>query len=202
MKIRNGFVSNSSSSSFMIHNKDITKEQWMMLHSVMRNSGNVSPTGWIVFGTYGSVVGYTSMDNFNMKEFMKKIGIDMSKVIWADDELTEHKGGNNLGSLESEQKKWDIAKSKSKEVIKEMYKDYDEKELCYYVDPEFLKDFDVEEVKKLEDFSVTNPELIIKIEDYALKNKDKKILDKINVDCRNKLLIGYKTLLMFIDYED
>ncbi len=92
MKLRNGFVSNSSSSSFVIYLKDITKEQ---LEKIINHAEEGERFGidyaksdeWNIEvngtpETDGVVRGDTFMDNFDMAEFFKMIGIDSDKVDW------------------------------------------------------------------------------------------------------------------------
>jgi hypothetical protein len=104
MKIRNGFVSNSSSSSFVLLLKDITPSQLDMLQ---RHTQIAQAAGW-AFGEYPgdnevcccgwagtkdaweitvtdkSVKGYTVQDNFNMRAFMGRIGIASDLAKWSD----------------------------------------------------------------------------------------------------------------------
>jgi len=87
MKIRNGFVSNSSSSSFVIALNEITVEQ---LEKIKNHSEEGKKLGmeyasdeWFIKVRNGLVTGSTIMDNFNMQEFLEKIGVK-NKVEWCD----------------------------------------------------------------------------------------------------------------------
>ena len=89
MKIRNGFVSNSSSSSFIINLNDITALQSYAIenHIEVANKMGMWASGsdrWDIFINYedGYIKGFTIMDNFDMREFLKKIGVCM--VEWND----------------------------------------------------------------------------------------------------------------------
>ena len=107
MKTRNGFVSNSSSSSFILSRQFVTDEQLELLknHSeVATKNGWVKPEHksweewederdaeaiacgyadpWEITITSIEVEGSTFMDNFAMKVFMRAIGIDPKKAKW------------------------------------------------------------------------------------------------------------------------
>ncbi|MFW5752184.1 MAG: hypothetical protein ACOCW8_02480 [bacterium] len=101
MKIRRGFVSNSSSMSFVISLKDVTDDQVnkILNHvshaSQMLESGELDssfrPRGRGEFGGFFTpwsitcyeeyITGTSDLNNnFNMHDFFEKIGIDMDKV--------------------------------------------------------------------------------------------------------------------------
>lgn len=90
MKIRNGFVSNSSSSSFMIHDVDVTFEQRLLIEYACQ----LMITGWTCERTYGTTIGYTDMDNFDMGEYMEKIGVPSDKIRWAEFRCTLYADGD------------------------------------------------------------------------------------------------------------
>jgi hypothetical protein len=90
MKIRNGFVSNSSSSSFVIHDVDVTFEQRLLIEYACQ----LMITGWTYERTYGSIIGYTDMDNFDMGEYMEKIGVPSDKIRWAEFRCTSYLDGD------------------------------------------------------------------------------------------------------------
>jgi hypothetical protein len=86
MKLRNGFVSNSSSSSFVVSLNDITAIQKSQIENHIEEAKmlfgwqNTDWDQWHI-NTKGNLLeGSTIMDNFDMREFLEKIGIDMSKV--------------------------------------------------------------------------------------------------------------------------
>ena len=88
MKTRTGFVSNSSSSSFILALRDITLEQ---MHKIDNHTETAKEmphdfghTGcpWSIEHFSEYIQGRTSMDNFDMSGFMKAIGVDMDKVDW------------------------------------------------------------------------------------------------------------------------
>ena len=94
MKIRQGFVSNSSSSSFVIRLKDLTGQQLEQI----RNHAEVAKEDrerfapcrwcdepWSIDVTDRDIRGATNMDNFDMREFLRIIGVPMDKVGWDGD---------------------------------------------------------------------------------------------------------------------
>ena len=78
MKIRNGFVSNSSSSSFVIPLIKITAKQLVDIN----NHSEHTDCPWHITVTAHTVEGYTDMDNFDMREFFENIGVDENIVNW------------------------------------------------------------------------------------------------------------------------
>ena len=88
MKIRCGFVSNSSSSSFVINSNDLTPNQmWKITNH--REEGEklgieYTDWAWSIDVNEDTISGYTSMDNFDMYEFLEKIGVDMNIVKWGE----------------------------------------------------------------------------------------------------------------------
>lgn len=88
MKIRNGFVSNSSSCSFTINLSDLTEEQIEKI----KNHSKIDPyfknegygyaicDEWEIDIRDGYLLGFTFMDNFDIGSFLTDIGVDPLKV--------------------------------------------------------------------------------------------------------------------------
>jgi hypothetical protein len=101
MKIRNGFVSNSSSSSFVILKDAINEEQQSaILNYVDYISGIISNLPENSFEYYDSppwyikeydtfIFGETSMDNFDMGELFKYINVNDDYVCFDEGYLDE-----------------------------------------------------------------------------------------------------------------
>lgn len=79
MKIRNGFVSNSSSSSFIVFKQCISEEQKQKLLNIKDKHFKENP--WRISEGEFHIEGYTSMDNFDMGIYMKEIGIDIERCV-------------------------------------------------------------------------------------------------------------------------
>jgi hypothetical protein len=86
MKIRMGFVSNSSSASFVVKLADITDEQLVGLMQATYAYGTQQYKGdsWDINIVGDELHGSTSMDNGDLREWMDKLEIDASKFIWED----------------------------------------------------------------------------------------------------------------------
>lgn len=91
MKTRNGFVSNSSSSSFVIALQKLTGEQLQHILNPDYGSQNYDetsdfPYAWSINidGSNGTVEGYTSMDNFDMGRYFEEIGVPDHIITWGE----------------------------------------------------------------------------------------------------------------------
>lgn len=91
MRIRNGFVSNSSSSSFVINKSDLTEVQILQIIDYKNQAKilglNCSVNDydyWEISEDETFVYGQTPMDNFDMEEFLYKIGINSTFIQWKD----------------------------------------------------------------------------------------------------------------------
>jgi len=94
MKVRSGFVSNSSSSSFLIPINALTESQILMIQDYINvtenwckyhKEDNLYPEGWDITVNEKCVYGWTTMDNFDMSFFLNVI-VGVNKYIhWGDD---------------------------------------------------------------------------------------------------------------------
>lgn len=86
MKIRNGFVSNSSSSSFVVMKSNLTPSQIEVCKDFHEQCKSYYPDraddidGWIVSEDDYSFRFYTVMDNFSATEFITKIGVQSCHI--------------------------------------------------------------------------------------------------------------------------
>lgn len=88
MKIRTGFVSNSSSSSFVIKKQDLTDLQILKIYDYLNEAKilglHISDEYWEISEDEYNIKGWTFMDNFDMAEFFDRIGISNLIVEWSD----------------------------------------------------------------------------------------------------------------------
>lgn len=88
MKVRNGFVSNSSSSSFLIHKAYLTEKQIKQIHEHYLELPTIpdEPYGRSVLDSWDIeegnmwIHGKTWMDNFDMISYLLEIGVDLKYV--------------------------------------------------------------------------------------------------------------------------
>jgi len=129
MKIRNGFVSNSSSSSFVIHKYYLSEEQIAKMFNYVEVVGEYlkdnplpekgyydydqpSPeydfsycdSSWSIKEFNDFIFGDTSMDNFSFFDFFRFIGIDDNNICW-DDGYNDYPTEHQEYFLEEERKK-------------------------------------------------------------------------------------------------
>lgn len=94
MKVRLGFVSNSSSSSFLIPINALTESQILMIQDYVdvtekwckyHKEKDLYPEGWNISVNEKCVYGWTIMDNFDMSFFLNEIVNIKSYIHWGDD---------------------------------------------------------------------------------------------------------------------
>lgn len=88
MKLRIGFVTNSSSSSFTIAKSDLTDDQIEKIKNYFEVAKKVGMNdfddSWDINETNFNINGFTCMDNGDMLKFLRLIGVDIDNIEWED----------------------------------------------------------------------------------------------------------------------
>jgi len=112
MKLRNGFVSNSSSASFAITKGDLTPLQLDMIRNgeafleIMEDSRYLDfyhpGDYWRIEEVEDKIIGRTIMDNFDMRSYLTYIGVESANVTWFDVIGTNRYGKDALYKKEND----------------------------------------------------------------------------------------------------
>jgi hypothetical protein len=88
MKLRIGFVTNSSSSSFTIAKSDLTDEQIEKIKNYFEAAKKVGMNDfddlWDIDETNFNINGFTCMNNGDMLKFLRLIGVDRDNIEWEE----------------------------------------------------------------------------------------------------------------------
>ena len=88
MKLRIGFVTNSSSSSFTIAKSDLTDEQIEKIKNYFEAAKKVGMNDfddlWDIDETNFNIDGFTCMNNGDMLKFLRLIGVDRDNIEWEE----------------------------------------------------------------------------------------------------------------------
>ena len=90
MKIKIGFISNSSNSSFIIPKKILSEVQIAQIKDHINYAKAHLPkiawaeeiNRWDIEETDEQIRAYTGMDNFDMEEFLVAIGVEIEGIIY------------------------------------------------------------------------------------------------------------------------
>ena len=99
MKIRTDYVTNSSSSSFIIAKRNLDNDQIEAIRnhwSLAKKMGMIDEKwdyAWTINENDKYITGYVFMDNFQISDLFDKIGINNDAVCWAEHQFNLEKDG-------------------------------------------------------------------------------------------------------------
>ena len=87
MKTREGFVSNSSSQSFIIRHKELLTDY--QIEQIKNHSNKLSNddkwNAWRIEVNEYTIYGATDMNNFDMREYLNEIGVPQDAVEFGEE---------------------------------------------------------------------------------------------------------------------
>ena len=97
MKVKVDFITNSSSASFVIPKTCITEKQISLIYSHIEMGHLIAKNEelhlyfdkWKITETEDQIEGYTSMDNFDIEWYLKKIGVPEHCIIMSGSNYDE-----------------------------------------------------------------------------------------------------------------
>ena len=114
MKCRRGHVTNSSSSSFIVSKRKLDNDQIKAIQNHIELSKQLGETitnldfPWDIEEDENFITGYVFMDNFDMYNFLHRIGVNLDSVTWGSNRfyLEENKEENKEIELSYDKEKW------------------------------------------------------------------------------------------------
>lgn len=110
MNFRTDFVTNSSSSSFIISKKYLTEKQILAIknHSKLAQSLHMDcvEEAWNIEENKDFITGWTYLNNFDMQKFLSTIDINLHTVTWDNCPFDLNDPNNNYINYQKEKTTW------------------------------------------------------------------------------------------------